>query len=125
MISKLSYIHQLQRSNMFGMISVTNNKYIWSNIFNDKLYLCIRLVEHYGNGKVYHTIEGVNLDTSEAYAFFNIFKSAWKSGEIFNLSPYKIAHYVSGYGEVLNIVSVTEEDDGRRTAGKGIMLKDF
>ena len=44
-----------------------------------------------------------------------------------NIHPfrYKIAHYVSGYGEVLNIVSVTEEDDGRRTAGKGIMLKGF
>ena len=82
-------------------------------------------MEHYENGKVYHTSEGVNLDASEAYAFFNIFKSAWKNGEIFNLSPYMIAHYVSGYGEVLNIVSVREEDDGRRTAGKGIMLKGF
>ena len=30
---------------------------------------------------------------------------------------------MSGYGEVLNIVSVTEEDSGRRIAGKGIILK--
>ena len=76
------------------MISLTNDKYIWTDVYKESLYLKIRHVQK-RNGLVIHTQEGINMNAKEALKFFNIFNNPWKDGEVFKLSPYKMAHYTS------------------------------
>ena len=103
------------------MIPLTNNKYIWTDVYKDTLYLKIRQVLKKFDLAV-HTQDGINMNVREARKFFEIFDNDWKDGDVFRLSPYKMVYYTSGHGEVLSI-SCISTSDGTYTVGKGILLK--